>query len=103
MEFLDKRITVVNVYGPSDVDNPCFFTKVFEYVTNLKNEYIIVGGDWNVILNGKLDARNYQSYDNRPKSRSAIKEIMNTFQIIDIWREIFPEKNIYIHGGSLIL
>jgi len=95
MEFLGERITLVNIYGPSDSDKPVFFLDVFEKIETIGNSYVIVGGDWNVILDPKLDARNYRSFTYRPRSRSTIKEIIDTFELIDVWREIFLDKRGY--------
>ena len=95
IEFLGRRVTLANIYGPSNTDNPTFFASVFEYIEEMGNPLIIAGGDWNVILDPKLDARNYSSFVSRPRSRKMIFEIMENFELVDAWRELYPNKRGY--------
>ena len=95
IEVREKRITLVNLYGSSSKDNFQFFDDLFHMVENVGNEDIIMGGDWNVVLNPKLDARNYNSYSNRPRSRNKIVEMMGDLQLVDVWRHLFPDKRGY--------
>ena len=37
MELLDKRLTLVNIYGPSAGDNPDIFNKVEEHILEIDN------------------------------------------------------------------
>ena len=39
-----------------------------------------------------IDARNYKSYASRPQCRKLILELMDNFELVDVWREAFPEK-----------
>ena len=42
-EFLNRRMTLGNVYGPSSGDHPEFFEEVFNKITAFDNERIVVG------------------------------------------------------------
>ena len=42
-EFLNRRMTLGNVYGPSSGDHPEFFEEVFSKITSFDNERIVVG------------------------------------------------------------
>ena len=95
IEFLGKRITLANIYGPSQGDKPEFFSSVFDLIDKMGNPLIIVGGDWNVIQNPIVDARNLRSFTNRRRSRNIIIENMQTLGLVDVWREIFPSKRGY--------
>ena len=95
MEFLKKRVTLVNVYGPSTGDNPNFFDALSSKIDQFSNEHIIIGGDWNVVLDTKLDARNYKQTTNRPRSRKKIQDLMMDYDLIDIFRHIFPSRRNY--------
>lgn len=44
IEFFGKRVTLANIYGPSDGDKPDFFLSVFNQIEQMGNEYIIIGG-----------------------------------------------------------
>ena len=93
--IFDERYTLANVYGPSERDDPDFFSNLFLSIEEIGNGQVITAGDWNVILNPKIDARNYVSYNNRPRSRKIITELMDIFDIVDIYREVYPEKKAY--------
>ena len=95
MELLDKRLTLVNIYGPSAGDNPDIFNKVEEHILEIDNETTIIGGDWNCILKHNIDARNYASIQNRPNIRRKIINCMEKMDLVDIYREIYPEKREY--------
>ena len=47
------------------------------------------------MLNITIDARNYKGYVNRPRARRKILEIMYKYELIDVWREVYPEKRGY--------
>ena len=53
---------------------------------------LIAGRDWNVWLNITIDARNYKGFVNRPRARRKILEIVDKYELIDVWREVYPEK-----------
>ena len=40
-------------------DEPDFFDKISNHIGRMGNDHVILAGDWNVILNMKLDTRNY--------------------------------------------
>ena len=83
------------IYGPSAGDNPGFFERIFKKIKEVGNNYTIIGGDWNVVLDVNLDTCNYKRMVNRPRSRNKIKEMMTIHELLDPWREIHPEKRRY--------
>lgn len=95
IEFLKRRYTLVNIYGPSAGDDPDFFVKVWDFVKDIGNQYTIAAGDWNCVQDMKTDARNYSSVSTRPRTRKQITEIMVDNELVDIWRELHPEKRNY--------
>ena len=56
IEMLNTRMTIANIYAPSSCDHPEFFEKVIREVVLLDYESIVIGGDWNVALNSKVDS-----------------------------------------------
>ena len=68
IEMLNKRLTLANLYAPSSGDHPEFFDKVINEVVSMDNELIVIGGDWNVALNPKIDS-NQPSSVYRARSR----------------------------------
>ena len=90
VEILGTRVTLANVYGPSNRDSPHFFVDVFNHIQQMDNDEVIVGGDWNCPLDTKLDTYKYTSSSNRLHTRNKIKEIMNENDLVDVWRELHP-------------
>ena len=95
IEFNSKRVSMINIYGNSRRDDPDFFLNICKILEEIGNENIILGGDWNVVLDPKLDARNSSSLSRRPRSREKIIEMMALFDLVDIWRQIYPDKRGY--------
>ena len=91
VEFLKKRVTLVNVYGPSSGDCPHYFENISKMIDEIGNELIISGGDWNVVLDAKIDCRNYQSTTHRPRTRKKIFEMMLKHELVDIF--LYTVKN----------
>ena len=95
LTIFNERYTLANIYGPSEGDKPEFFTKIFDLIENIGNRQILIAGDWNVILNPSLDAQNYRSFNNRPRSRKLILDKINDLNLNDIFREVYPDKKLY--------
>jgi len=51
-----KRLTVANIYAPNE-DDPNFFQVFFDHLSNSKREEIIIGGDFNLVLEVEKDKR----------------------------------------------
>ena len=51
-----KHITVANLYAPNE-DDPNFFISVFSQLLDFKGEEIIVGGDFNLVLDVDKDKK----------------------------------------------
>ena len=88
ISFLKKRLTLVNVYGPSGTDSPTFFETMFNEIEALENDEIIIGGDWNIALNVNLDTFQYQGFSHRTNAKKKILEKMDRLNLIDLWRKI---------------
>ena len=56
------------------------------------NEQVIIGGDWNVLLNVKFDACNYLSIAKRPRARNKIVEFMSRHDLVDVFKKLYPDK-----------
>ena len=93
--IFNERYTLVNVYGPSDKDDPDFFVKLTKIIDDIGNRQVIAAGDWNVILDPSLDVRNYKSLNPRPRSRRVIKEMIDNCDLFDVFRTVYPSKRQY--------
>ena len=72
-----------------------FFTNIFNLIEQIGNRQVVTAGDWNTVLNPSIDIRNYRNNNPRPRSRKTILENMEKFDIIDIYRKVYPTKRIY--------
>ena len=82
------------MYGPNQ-DNPEFFNDlVFKKIIDWNPDFSIFAGDFNVVLNPSIDTKNYQRINN-PNAMQALKNQIQQFNLIDIWRELHPDKRTF--------
>ena len=89
----DFSIRIINLYAPN-TDSPKYFDYINELVTNNPNDYLIICGDFNLILNPNLDCHNYQNINN-PKARNKLLHTIQTQQLIDAFRYKYPSLQRY--------
>ena len=89
-------MTLANVYAPSSRDHPEFFDKVIKEVVAMDNEIIIIGGDWNIALNPKIDTKQpYNSNVYHTRSRKEIIEFMHDYDLVDIYKTLHSDSRKY--------
>ena len=94
IEMLNKRITLASVFAPSSGDHPEFFDTLMREVVNMDNELIIIGGDWNVAVNPKIDT-NHPSNVYRARSRKKILDFMDSYDLVDVYRTLHSNTRNY--------
>ena len=86
IEFQQENFTLCNIYGPNK-DDPSFYIDVFETVDSFQNANVIIGGDFNLVLNPELDrTRGSLTTNYQQKSRGVVTEYINTNELCDLWR-----------------
>ena len=88
LNFGDTSIKLINIYAPNK-DSPEFFEKVKDILNSNKQTFIMIVGDFNLILDSLLDCDQYKHLNN-PRSRKVVFDIMNIFNLIDIFRFLHP-------------
>lgn len=85
--------TLVNIYAPN-FDNPDFFQKVFNMIPDISNTNVIIGGDFNCVLDPLLDKQSSKSLQ---KSNSCIRlnTLADNLNVVDIWRLKHPTAKDY--------
>ena len=53
-----------------------------------------MGGDWNLVIDPDRDYYNYKHVNN-PTARQQLLEILDTMQLVDVWRTFHPEEIRY--------
>ena len=94
ISFGDFRVTIANIYGPNK-DDPEFFKQVFEFIENLPNDNRIIGGDFNVVLDNQRDKKGGNPDHSNCRSQQLIQDWITDTGLIDIWRYLNPEKEVY--------
>ena len=79
-----KEITIACLYAPNN-DEPKYFEEIFKVMTEHKSADKIIGGDFNLVLDKKLDSANRKR--NNIKAKNVLKSFMGEFMIVDPWRE----------------
>lgn len=85
---------LVNIYGPN-TDSPEFYKELSNKIEDIySTQHVILGGDFNLVLNKKIDTMNYVHLNN-PKSRQEVLNLMDNFNLKDIYRSNNPELKRY--------
>ena len=84
-----REIMLVNVYGPNR-DNPNFYNNLSDVIRKFNTADIIIGGDYNLVLDPSRDYDNYKHVNN-PNAQQAVENMINELNMCDIWRELNPD------------
>ena len=90
---LDTDIILISVYGPNR-DDPLFYEELEKYIKDINCNNIIIGGDWNLIMDFSIDCYNYKKLNNE-KAQDQVINMADNLNLIDIWREMNPDKRRY--------
>ena len=93
IEIEGTKITIINIYGPNN-DTPSFYNKVSEFIEHFDNQSIIMTGDYNLVQDQNLDTYNYLCINN-PKAKEKVLDMMEMYNLIDPFRELYPEMKRY--------
>ena len=93
LKSIDKQFLVISLYGPNK-DDPLFYNNLQKHILEFKFDYIIIGGDWNLVQDFNLDYFNYKHYNNE-KAQKQVHEMMTELDLVDIWRVLNPELKRY--------
>ena len=101
MTISDKRLSLINVYGPNK-DDPTFYVNVFKSIKDIGNDLFIICGDFKLTLNPDIDCFNYKHINN-PKARDFLSNVIEENNLFDTFRELHPSQRRYtwIHKKHL--
>ena len=89
----NHKITLIAIYGPN-MDDPGFYEKISDIIEDFENQYFVICGDFNLVLNPEIDYYNYLHVNN-PKARLKLLEIIDNQSMVDPYRELYPDKRRY--------
>ena len=89
----ENNIIIGTVYGPNN-DDEVFYSELDKAISSFNNPVIILGGDWNSTRNFSLDNNNYVAPNNLKNTR-ALTEIINKYNLSDVWQLENPNRKRY--------
>lgn len=87
------EIVLASLYAPN-CDDVNFYKNFFKQIESFQNCNIIIGGDFNLIMDVNLDRRGTSEY-NHSKSHEALLDFMERTNLVDIWRLRNPDQLQY--------
>ena len=88
LEIGTKSFLIANIYGYNE-DKQDYYVSLLDKLNGKDAENIIIGGDFNFVLNNKMDSKN--RIPSHPKCREVLQNIMGELDLIDIWRVRNPD------------
>ncbi len=79
----NTRLSLVSVYGPNETDS-AFFTNVSKTLLEQIDCHLVVGGDFNAVVNPALDKS--QSDTTANPSSKLLNKFITELNLIDLWR-----------------
>ena len=93
----NEIVTLVNVYAPPD-SGKHFFKSLLNNIILEAEGILVCGGDFNIVMNNKLDTTNKKKKANQVTSM--VKTTFKEFCIADLWRKFHPSKRDYTHYSA---
>ena len=72
----DKKYLIIALYSPNRDDPEFYQQHVFNQSTFPTHDYALWTGDWNLVLNQKLDTKNYKGEHNKKARAPVIENIL---------------------------
>lgn len=88
-------LTIMNIYAPNE-DDPGFFKEVAQLLAGNSKGIIILGGDFNCVINKCIDKFPFEQKYQISKSK-AVCNMLDELGLVDIWRVKNPKTRDYTH------
>lgn len=93
IEIENKIIVLMNIYAPNN-DDTNFFNIIEKEIIDNNEHTLILGGDFNTIIDHKHDKLNGRT-DTGKKTSQILKNLIESEVITDVWRLKHPDKQMY--------
>ena len=91
-ELNGSEIVLGNIYGTNE-DDPSVLQEFFDKIESYACSVMILGGDWNAVLNVKMDrVTKAKRVSNNHRCQKMIKQFMDYKDLVDVWRLNNPQK-----------
>ena len=88
-----KYITLATLYAPNN-DEPIFFQDFFDHLLDFRCEDLIIGGDFNLVLDLDKDKKSGR-FKTHTNSVKILQKFMTELTLTDAWRVLNPDKRRY--------
>ena len=95
----EEIYTLVNIYAPN-IDTPEFFQQILHKLQDHENKNVIMGGDFNLVLDIALDSKN-PNRNNNEKSKQVLAQCIDQIMLVDVWRFQNPGERKYTWNGRI--
>ncbi|ROL45737.1 hypothetical protein DPX16_11432 [Anabarilius grahami] len=95
--------TLVSVYN-HETDTKTL-EKLSSYLQSMTTGLLVIGGDFNMVLNPFIDKDNSKAVKDRSihrKLRCCVNKLMKSFQLVDVWRRKNPVNQYYTFHSQMI-
>ena len=89
----EKYITSATIYAPND-DEPAFFQTVFDHLLDFRCDDLIIGGDFNLVLDLNKDKKGGRS-KTHSNSVKTLQSFITELSLVDAWRVLNPDISRY--------
>ncbi len=99
----EQEYTLVNVYAPTKTSVNTqlqFLEALYIMLENHQGENLIMGGDWNTIIDNKKDKRG-GVLEQYTKYQLQLKQFIRFHHLVDVWRVQNPDKTIFTWRQNL--
>ena len=89
----EKYLTLATIYAPNN-DDAVLFEGFFEHLLDFQCEEVVIGGDFNLVLNLEKDKKGgvAKTHNN---SFKVVQEFMENLNLTDAWRLLHPDSLRY--------
>ena len=103
IDLAGTRFTLGSIYGPNE-DEMGFYDNLKKGITDLRNENIVIGGDWNAtwdnsVANINIDIINMANIPSKNRS-DKLRGICSDLKLQDPYRVFFPTRKEYTFISS---
>ena len=81
LRISDIEVRLINLYAPNN-DSPNFFQNIEDLVKNNQQDYVVICGDYNLVLNPTIDCSNYLNINN-PRARNKVLDLLSEHSLLD--------------------
>lgn len=95
VQYEGNNYTLLNAYAPN-ADKPDFFQGMFNEMEKFPNECKIISGDFNLVLDDKMDLKGSVNGEHTHKnSIRLVNQYMASEEMVDVWRERHPNDRVF--------